>query len=209
MIWTEENKELLNELYPIMSRKEIAEILGTTVPIVSAYCFKIGLNYKTRNQISWTQKKLKELNEMFSDPACSLEDIAEHFRTTKASISTIAYKNGMKRGHWFDEGLKECSRCGSLKEATTEFFPKGNGCIDGLHSWCKNCWSEYRRKGDNEINRLTVNQKKIIIAMYGRVPAPQIAEELGVKLHQVQHVIRSLQKKGQLKQLKPRLKENA
>jgi len=45
--------------------------------------------------------------------------------------------------------LKRCTRCDTIKFATSEQFPLHNKTKDGFDSWCRDCRSKYR----NEICR--------------------------------------------------------
>ncbi len=40
-------------------------------------------------------------------------------------------------------GRKECSKCGEVKDATSEFFAKNRSKSDDLSSWCKVCKAEF------------------------------------------------------------------
>ena len=63
------------------------------------------------------------------------------------------------------EGFKKCSKCGSIKPATNEFFAKHG---DGLRSSCKVCGREYTKEYNNRINfkRNEETIKKIKIEMF-------------------------------------------
>lgn len=198
--------EQLKELYPHNTRKEIAEILGVTTPSISAYCVKMGLNYKNAKRVNWTMKKIRELKELYSNPAVTNQEIAEQFGVSVNSIHSAARRYNIKRGTWREEGLKVCSCCGGLKPATKEYFHVRNkNQAHILHSWCKECHSEYTRTNRvQKQKRLSIDQKQRINFMYGNIKAEDIAKELGVKTHQVEYYIKAMQKKGKFQKIKPR-----
>lgn len=51
-------------------------------------------------------------------------------------------------------GMKKCSKCGEVKPADTDHFPRHKG---GLHGWCLDCKRYYHRE---HIRRLRIGDEK-------------------------------------------------
>lgn len=69
---------------------------------------------------------------------------------------------------------KLCTRCDEYWPADEEFFYLANKKRDGLHSWCKSCYLEWKRGRYRERKRLSVPMP---------VPALVQAEASAVSAH--------------------------
>lgn len=148
-------------------------------------------------RIKWTKEKLWELQEMYTDPNFTIQDIAEHFNTSKQAIYTVAYKNLMKRGTYAEQGCKRCSRCGRVLPVNTEYFHKKSETRGSLNGWCKKCVNEYKTpKTDRRC--LTEFQKAYIIKNYSKpsVDIDAMANYLGISKKKIITFTKNARAKG-------------
>ena len=146
-------------------------------------------------KIEWTKDKLWELQKMYEDPDCSLQEMAECFGVSKNAINAVAWRNLMIRGSYADEGYKKCSKCGCVLEASKKNFYACTKNKSGLHSWCKECDRE--AKGITK-RALTKFQKEYIIKNYANpsVDIEAMAQYLGITKKQVISYTKNARQRG-------------
>lgn len=100
----------------------------------------------------WTDEKLWEFQEMYENPDLTVQDIANHYNLTKASIYRIAHLNEIKRGTYHNEGSRYCPHCKNVL-AEFEFYTNVKG-RNGYNSWCKECDKERNRERHRKIKEV-------------------------------------------------------
>lgn len=107
----------------------------------------------------WTKEKLYKLQEMYTNPDISVEEIAKYFGKSKKEIYQIAYKNLISRGTYRDQNSKKCPECKIVFPATEQFFYKNKVKYskDGLGTYCKECF----RKRKNEKRKMQLKKDKV------------------------------------------------
>lgn len=95
--WTEEEANLLIELFPKKRVDKIAEELGRSVSSVKQKAMQIrksqGILLRSKNW--WTKDEIKELEKLY--PTLRNADIAKILDRTKSGVETKAYELGLKK----------------------------------------------------------------------------------------------------------------
>ena len=87
--------------------------------------------------------------------ACHKQRCLENYRI-RNNVTADRYRLGddTKRADYRKRGKKKCSKCSKLK--TLKSFGDSNKKTDGLQSWCRNCFKQYR----NDNKSVTPDERK-------------------------------------------------
>lgn len=97
--WTEQEDTYLRAHYQTKSRREIAEAIGRTIPLVGWRAAKLGLTKDSRNADnvrSWTAEEDAMLRRLLSETA-TYDAIADYLGRTRASVVGRAARLGLRR----------------------------------------------------------------------------------------------------------------
>jgi len=92
--WSKKEDQLLRDLYPTHTRKEIAQILNRSKGSVRARCWTLGLN--TKHADEWTEEEIAELKHYYqATKVLRLDALEQRFKRHRTNIARKARQLGL------------------------------------------------------------------------------------------------------------------